>query len=393
MGPMGPNRYELVKFLLEHNATLNKCTSTGGNLLSIAASSHDSDPKVIKLLIEKMTESKKLQSIINMPLRSGNFKWGAIYSFAFLAHRFGLSRSRLLESLANDVGSTALHYAVQNGDLEICEILLSVGADPLIKNSMGKDAFNCCENFPQLRGLLKKEQRRNELRKRNSNIHETVRFSQAKKKTNFAKRISTATPILHDMWLINLETLLERYGSDGKLNVVEVHQDLKEQGLLVNWRDVSSDSEIVFVTHEWLSWAHPDPNGDQIKVLCTIMERLRSGDIERTTLDGFAQLLYKTSFTTIRSEWMDMLDRTYIWFDWISMPQPSADSEEKIGAERMAQLQRQGSNAIRSIPAYVERSDFMLILVCQVFISFFFLSSHLLNSINPSTNRFPGVII
>jgi len=34
-----------------------------------------------------------------------------------------------------------------------------------------------------------------------------------------------------------------------------------------------------------------------------------------------------------------------------------------IGKEKLAVLKSEGSNAIRSIPAYVERSDFILVLV------------------------------
>ena len=62
-----------------------------------------------------------------------------------------------------------------------------------------------------------------------------------------------------------------------------------------------------------------------------------------------------------------MLKRTYLWVDWFSMPQPGAEKVEKIGEKRMDVLRDEGSKAIRSIPAYVERSDFILILVPSLY--------------------------
>ena len=54
-----------------------------------------------------------------------------------------------------------------------------------------------------------------------------------------------------------------------------------------------------------------------------------------------------------------MLKRTYFWVDWFSMPQPGAKKVEDIGEKEMSVLRSDGTKAIRSIPAYVESSDFM----------------------------------
>ena len=173
------------------------------------------------------------------------------------------------------------------------------------------------------------------------------------------KRLSTATPIQHEMWLISLDTFLTLYGKLGNNNVMDVHQDLKQQNLLIQWQDVPSDGEIVFVSHEWLSWAHPDPEGHQLRVLCCALERLRDGKVNRVDMDPLHTIAYKHNFTTTRIEWQDMLRKTYLWIDWISMPQPSAD---KYSNQTIAKLRADSAKAIRSIPAYVERSDFILIL-------------------------------
>ena len=53
-----------------------------------------------------------------------------------------INRSRLIASLAEDGGMTPLHYAVKRGDMEIVELLLEHGANPSIKNDMGKDVLS-----------------------------------------------------------------------------------------------------------------------------------------------------------------------------------------------------------------------------------------------------------
>ena len=52
---------------------------------------------------------------------------------------------------------------------------------------------------------------------------------------------------------------------------MDVHQELRRRGFLTRWEDVPSDSEIIFVSHEWLSWAHPDPEGDQLRTLVRVL--------------------------------------------------------------------------------------------------------------------------
>jgi ankyrin repeat protein len=258
-----------------------------------------------------------------------------------------------ITQIAREAGQTALHCAASRGDVEVVEILLTSGANPSLKNDLGEDAASVCSAFPELRGLLSKRARK-------------MKLTTTSKKTKFVealgKRISTATPIRYDMWLISLETMLMLYGSEGKGRVMEVHQKLKTRSFLTRWQDVPSDSEIIFVSHEWLSWAHPDPEGTQLRVLCRVLERLKEGELD-TEMDPFHTLIFKHKFTTKGKDWEAMLKRTYLWVDWFSMPQPGAEKEDEIGKEAMETLIAEGSRAIRSIPAYVERSDFIMILV------------------------------
>jgi hypothetical protein len=199
-----------------------------------------------------------------------------------------------------------------------------------------------------------------EKRERKKRLRNTIHIDQ--NVAALGKRISTAIPVQHEMWLISFETLMLLYGEKSRGKVMEVHQELKSRGFLTRWHDVPSDSEIIFVSHEWLSWAHPDPEGKQLRVLCRVLEKLKQGRVN-TEMDPFHTMLYKHKFTTSGREWKTMLKRAYLWVDWFSMPQPGAEKEDKIGKDAMAKLRAEGSRAIRSIPAYVERSDFIMILV------------------------------
>jgi len=304
---MGPNRLKLTELLLKHGASVATLTDTGSSILHTACDSEDSDPEVVRLVLEKQPR------FINFRRKSRTLKWKCIRTIALLAVRVQSHPHMLLQDLALTSGVCPIHVAALRGDVEIVELLLSEGADPNIKNDLGQNAAAMCKTFPELHGLLNKRQRQMELRGTQKRTHAVEALG---------KRISTAIPIQHDMWLISLETMLMLYGERSHGHVMEVHQELKRRGFLMNWRDVPNDSEIIFVSHEWLSWAHPDPEGEQLRVLCHVLERLKKGILD-TEMDPLHTMLYKHKFTTTGKDWKRLLKRTYLWVDWFSMPQPS----------------------------------------------------------------------
>ncbi len=65
-------------------------------------------------------------------------------------------------------------------------------------------------------------------------------------------------------------------------------------------------------------------------------------------------------FILLNTTIFDFTNR-YVWIDWSSMPQPSACSSDAKKEER----ERMGvdlGKAVKSIPAYVEKSDFVVIV-------------------------------
>ena len=65
----------------------------------------------------------------------------------------------LLEMLAWGAGATAMHHAAYRGDIEIVELLLQAGADPSLKNDLGQDSLAMSASFPELVGMLEKQER------------------------------------------------------------------------------------------------------------------------------------------------------------------------------------------------------------------------------------------
>jgi len=121
------------------------------------------------------------------------------------------------------------------------------------------------------------------------------------------------------------------------------------------------DAHAIFVSHEWLSWEHPDPEGVQIRTLCRTLERLQNGEIKYVRQDLVNEIVTKHKVKTGSKEWNEILDNGYIWFDFLSIPQPTI-SVEDTGSEVFKKLQRECKLGVRSIPGYVERSDIMIIV-------------------------------
>ena len=98
-------------------------------------------------------------------------------------------------------------------------------ADPSVKNDLSQDAAALCKSFPELSGVLEKRERKMKLRGAEKKM-DTVEV--------LGKRISTTTPLKHEMWLISLETLLMLYGEGSRGRVMEVHQKLKRRDFLTS---------------------------------------------------------------------------------------------------------------------------------------------------------------
>lgn len=172
------------------------------------------------------------------------------------------------------------------------------------------------------------------------------------------------------------------------------HQELLKSGKL---RQFSEDmrGRVLFCSHQWCSYVHPDPGGDQLEALQGVIQKLAAGKMaprgNGVVEHGFGLKMGRTA-----KEWVDLFQDAYIWFDFASMPQPlaaksaltAASGNESYQAPHMGdhravtgdelgesathdaretlELIEQLKRAVDSIPSYIERCAEMFILVPSV---------------------------
>ena len=150
-----------------------------------------------------------------------------------------------------------------------------------------------------------------------------------------------------------------------ELKAWEPHQKLLAAGSV---RECTADDDVIFVSHQWLGFEHPDPKHDQLRALQRMIRRLLSGEL---TVESNAtlQVLYGLQQTTTADEWARRLPKMLVWFDYTSVPQPSAadagDAAQQVLARHNSDhrsMSQQLAAAVDSIPTYIERCSMMWVL-------------------------------
>jgi len=147
------------------------------------------------------------------------------------------------------------------------------------------------------------------------------------------------------MRVVSLRSIMKMYGGQ-RHPKVESYDVLKSRGELKEYRYVPPDSTTIYISHEWVGTDHPDPDGTQMYHLLLMLERLQKGEISRTNMLWLHSLIFKQTFSTTSEEWKRVLDpeKTYIWYDGFCVPKSRRE------------------DGFRSIPSYIQRCDFMIIL-------------------------------
>ena len=50
---------------------------------------------------------------------------------------------------------------------------------------------------------------------------------------------------------------------------------------VARWVDLPIDAHVIFFSHEWVGWNHPDSHGVQLKTFLRVMQRLGSGRFQK----------------------------------------------------------------------------------------------------------------
>ena len=111
---------------------------------------------------------------------------------------------------------------------------------------------------------------------------------------------------------------------------------------------------MIFVSHQWLSSAHPDPHGRQTAVLRSTLAGVMSGSLY-VEPDAVSIPSGKALSPTMRQQIGD----GYLFLDWYAIPQITA-REEGVNEDV---TRTDAALAVQSIPAYVELANVFIALV------------------------------
>jgi len=196
-----------------------------------------------------------------------------------------------------------------------------------------------------------------------------------------------------------------------ELNEWVPHQDLVAQGKVIEIVDATKQ-EVLFCSHQWVSFEHPDPASEQLHALQLVIKKLMAGKTDVTS-NAMLEAVYQFGMKTEGAEWAARLPHMYLWIDYLSIPQPgalvsaasetlvheldangdgivstaelvdaqlstttqhgSATSDHRLMAvnetsadAQIACLVAQLKAAVDSIPSYIERSSMMWVVVPPV---------------------------
>ena len=156
---------------------------------------------------------------------------------------------------------------------------------------------------------------------------------------------STVHQCQFPLWAVKVSDFLQMRGPP------ESHNVLQEKGLLHQWYP---GMFVVFISHQWLSAAHPDPQGQQVEVLRDALQGLVDG-----SLHVHEAIIVQLEETSLSASTRRHIAEGFIFFDYFAIPQITARSQN-INDEERTKL------AVRSIPAYVELSSIFIALVPEL---------------------------
>lgn len=135
------------------------------------------------------------------------------------------------------------------------------------------------------------------------------------------------------MWVIPSHEFL-------RLSELRPHEELLREGKLV--RVDNSMQQIFYVSHEWTSSEHPDHSLSHLHTFQSILVRMLRGVLPETAPVFADAIRLPKNVSITPSQWQRLVKDSFVWIDFISMPQNRGDDYQK---------------ASRSVASYVDRSS------------------------------------
>ena len=116
----------------------------------------------------------------------------------------------------------------------------------------------------------------------------------------------------YGMYVMSIANLLD-------LEQMQPHQVLLKKGLVREWSPWMH-GRIIYVSHEWLGWLHPDPTGEQFTALKRILWRLMNGEVPTVESYWVQQVAFKQNTVVTSEEWKAALPHMFVWLDFFAIP-------------------------------------------------------------------------
>lgn len=120
----------------------------------------------------------------------------------------------------------------------------------------------------------------------------------------------------YPMWVIPVSEFLKIQGAPKN------HNELITSGKLVKW---APGMFCIFLSHQWLSNAHPDPEGKQTKICQEALQNIING---RVSVQSDFLSLVINGVDKIKKMDPKRFAEGYVWVDWMAIPQLQTREED-----------------------------------------------------------------
>lgn len=159
------------------------------------------------------------------------------------------------------------------------------------------------------------------------------------------QRMIDVLQMLYPMYTLPLKDVLE-------LKEMKDHDKLMQEGMLVEFTDGMGNA--IFVSHQWISPWHPDPELAQFQHLQGALKNIMSTSKTSIDLDPVIELTFPTARSISTEEFRSKA--LFIWYDYFSIPQINPSSWT------LDDLRKPIEDALNSVAAYISRCHFFFVL-------------------------------